>query len=109
MQEWMDSIPDRTFVNRLQSWLERNGKKELTSIRLPIDIVQDSGIPEEILKVAQIREVVKMIMNPFYIVGSVLGLNHVNDKVSRLYADDFYTLEDLAEEDDEDTGDDGDE
>ena len=109
MQEWMDSIPDRTFVNRLQSWLERNGKKELTSIRLPIDIVQGSGIPEEILKVAQIREVVKMIMNPFYIVGSVLGLNHVNDKVSRLYADDFYTLEDLAEEDDEDTGDDGDE
>ena len=99
MAEWLDQIPDQTLVARLKEWLEANGKKDLTSIRLPIDVVTETGIPKEILSVAQIREVVKMIMNPFYIVASVLGLNMVNSKVSYLYSDDYYDLrEEMSEE-----------
>lgn len=104
MAEWLDQIPDQTLVARLKEWLEANGKKDLTSIRLPIDVVTETGIPKEILSVAQIREVVKMIMNPFYIVASVLGLNMVNSKVSYLYSDDYYDLrEEMSEEEVEET------
>jgi hypothetical protein len=99
MQEWFNNIPDKTLVARLQEWMERNNKKDLTTIRLPIDIVSEKGIPVEILSVAQIREVVKMIMNPFYITGSVIGLNMVDSKVSYLFADDYYDLTEEMEED----------
>jgi hypothetical protein len=61
--EWHQNIPDKTLVARLQEWMARNNKKDLTTIRLPIDVVSEKGIPAEILSVAQIREVVKMIMN----------------------------------------------
>ena len=103
-EEWLASIPDKTLVARLKEWMARNGKKDLTSIRLPVDVVSEKGIPQEILNIAQIREVVKMIINPFYIAASVLGLELVNSKVSYLYADDYYDLsedmgEDLEEED----------
>ena len=97
--EWHQSIPDKTLVARLQEWMERNNKKDLTTIRLPIDVVSEKGIPSEILSVAQIREVVKMIMNPFYIVASVIGINMVDSKVSYLFADDYYDLTEEMEED----------
>lgn len=99
MAEWFNNIPDKTLVARLQEWMERNNKKDLTTIRLPIDVVSEKGIPVEILSVAQIREVVKMIMNPFYITGSVIGLNMVDSKVSYLFADDYYDLTEEMEED----------
>lgn len=99
MEKWFEAIPDKTLVSRLKEWLEANNKKDLTSIRLPIDIVSEKGIPQEILSVAQIREVVKMIMNPFYIAASVIGLTQVNDKVAHLYADDYYDLSEDMEDD----------
>ena len=102
--EWLNNIPDKTLVARLQEWMDRNNKKDLTTIRLPIDVVSEKGIPQEILSVAQIREVVKMIMNPFYIAASVIGLNMVNSKVSYLFADDYYDLtEEMDEEESEET------
>lgn len=97
--EWHQNIPDKTLVARLQEWMARNNKKDLTTIRLPIDVVSEKGIPAEILSVAQIREVVKMIMNPFYIVASVIGINMVDSKVSYLFADDYYDLTEEMEED----------
>lgn len=101
MEEWLERTEDKTFVARMREWLERNGKKDLTTIRLPVDIVSEIGIPKEILDVAQIREVVKMIMNPFYITLSCLGLNMVNEKVSYLFSDDYYQLNDVEIEEDE--------
>ena len=41
-----------------------------------------------------------MIMNPFYIASSCLGLNLVNSKVSYLYSDDYYQLNDVVVEED---------
>ena len=100
MEEWFASIEDKTFVARLREHLEANNRKDLTTIRLPVDIVSEIGIPSELLDVAQIREVVKMIMNPFYIAASCLGLNLVNSKVSYLYSDDYYQLNDVVVEED---------
>lgn len=102
MEEWFNNIPDKALVERMKEWLARNNKKDLTSIRLPIDIVSEKGVPTEIIAVAQIREVVKMIMNPFYITCSVLGLHMVNDKVAYLFADDYYDLTEDMDEDEED-------
>lgn len=101
MEEWFEKIEDKTFVARMREWLERNNKKDLTTIRLPVDIVSEIGIPKEILEVAQVREVVKMIMNPFYIAVSCLGVNMVNSKVSYLFSDDYYQLNDVEIEEDE--------
>jgi len=101
MAEWMAGIEDKTLAARLNEWLERNGKTDLISVRLPVDIVSEIGIPKEILEVAQVREVVKMIMNPFYIALSCLGINMVNDKLSYLFSDDFYQLNDVEVDDDE--------
>lgn len=100
MEEWFNKLEDKTFVQRMREYLERNNKKDLTSIRLPVDIVSEIGVPSEILEVAQIREIVKMIMNPFYIAASCLGLNLVNDKVSYLYSDDYYDLKDVMVDED---------
>jgi hypothetical protein len=96
--EWIASIEDRDLAQRLERWLENNGKKDITSLRLPVDVIANVGVPREILSVAKIREVVKMIVNPFYIFLTTFNITVPNDKVSYLFSDDYFKLEEIEDE-----------
>lgn len=102
MEQWFNGIEDKALLSRLQQWLINNGKKDLPTIRLPIDVIGEIGLPKEVLGVAKIRDIVKMIINPYYIVMSCLGVNLVDNNACYLYSNDFeYLGAELLEEDDE--------
>lgn len=88
MTEWIDGIEDKSLASRLNSWLQSNGKDKLPTVRLPEEVVTKIGIPKEILQVALIRDIVRMIVNPFYIMVSSLGYPVMNEDGDYMFSDD---------------------
>lgn len=88
MAQWVETIEDRALARRLETWLLKNGKDKMGTVRLPEEIVNEVGIPVEILNVALIRDIVKMIVNPFYIMVSSLGFPLLDDDATYMFSDD---------------------
>lgn len=88
VSRWMETIEDRALADRLSRWIDRNSKDGISTVRLPEDIVNEIGIPVELLDIAKLRGVVKMIVAPFYIVVASLGLNLLDERGTYMFSDD---------------------
>lgn len=73
----------------MREWLERNKKKDFSTVRLPVDVISATGIPKEFLHIAKFRDIVRMIINPFYILLSTFGITPINQKSTYLLSDDY--------------------
>lgn len=90
MQEWYDSIEDLEIRNSLQRFMQDRGRTHLTSIAIPVTAIQVHGVPDEILQVMDIRNIVYQTLASFYLVLGSLGLHQVDENNIRLIHD-IYT------------------
>lgn len=87
MTEWLESITDLEMRNSLSNWLKDRGRTTLTSIALPVSVIQRSGVPDEILAVMDIRNIIYQTLESFYLVLGSLGLHQVDENNIRLIHD----------------------
>lgn len=87
-KEWLRKIEDKALVERIERWMDRQGKKHLgTAFMLPEQVLQQGGIPEEILAAVDVRKIVLETTKVFYLVLETLGIYMLNGKMSRLCVD----------------------
>jgi hypothetical protein len=86
-KEWLDSLANREFAERMQRWMVRNEKKYVGTIQLPEQIIASKGVPKEILQIAGVRKIVRDCTNVFYLILEALGFFMLDGKNSRLAMD----------------------
>lgn len=87
IQTWIDGIKDRPLADRLRAWFDRNGKNALKTVYLPGSVIEEHGVPEEILAVTDKRKLLMGIVSPFYLVLESLGLYMRNNQMNNMVFD----------------------
>ena len=72
---------------RVQEYLRKNNKDKLGSFMIPKQVVDVSGVPEEILLAINSRKIVSDISKIFYLILATLGYHGLDDKMTRLLSD----------------------
>lgn len=89
IQEWLSSITDVDVRKRLQQWMSRNNKEQLTEIMLPLPVIEGTGVPEELVQGANLNKVIYTIMSPFYIILETLGFYYPTKPYIALVSDEI--------------------
>lgn len=88
MKSWIDGIEDGPMRQALSDVYFGNGKDKVSSIVLPLDVLgRNGGIPEEILRITNLRKLAFNTVSPFYLVQDSLGLGMINKRLTRLISD----------------------
>lgn len=88
-KEWLDNMTDKEFVNRIQAYLNKTGKKIINTFYIPQQAIEINGIPEEVFKIIDSRKIIKDNMSVFYLILETFGL-YVNDKKNSVLLSDYY-------------------
>lgn len=91
LKAWVESVKDNDVVlgKRLEEFLATKDKSQFTSILIPQQIVETTGLPVEILPVIDEARAVNQIMTPYYIALQTFGLYVGNSKNTRLLSDPY--------------------
>lgn len=96
IKSWIEGIKDRPLADRLSTWFANNEKTSLSTVYLPGSVIEEYGVPEEILAVADKRKLLMGIVSPFYLVLESLGIymrnNQMNNMVYDIYNRPKYTV-----------------
>lgn len=84
---WLDSWQDRELAKKMGDWMERNGKQYITTFQLPDQVLQMSGIPEEIFGAMDVRKLVFDCTRTAYIILETLGIYMADDKITQMVSD----------------------
>lgn len=87
MREWLNSLPNQQMAQAMTEWLAKYNKTNLTTLYLPVGLIQTSGIPKELVPLMQVRALTYGIMSTYYLFLESLGLFIANDNVTRLVSD----------------------
>lgn len=86
---WLDSLENRGFAERMETFLATHGKQYLGTLQLPDQIIASIGLPKELLPAAGIRKIVYDTSGVFYIIFEALGLLMAVDKNLKLISDTY--------------------
>lgn len=91
LKNWIAQVKemDHGLGIRLEDFLASKDKSQFTSILVPQQIIQTSGLPMELSPVIDEARAVSQIMTPYYIVLQSLGFYVGNSKNSRLLSDPY--------------------
>lgn len=89
VKRWIDNMKDQRLAQRLADFLGEKDKEQFTSILIPLQIIQVSGLPEELLEVIDESRAVNQIMTPYYIALQTFGMYVGNSKNTRLLTDNY--------------------
>lgn len=84
---WINSIEDTDLRRRLTDWNARARKATIGAFLLPQTKLAEYGIPDEIVKVMDLRRLVLDITMVFYLILETLGYYCIDDKISELVSD----------------------
>ena len=84
---WLDQINNPQLVEDIKSELDRIGRKFITTMYVPISIVQISGIPDEILVGSNARKIVRESCGAYYHMLEAMGVAMANKKNTRMVYD----------------------
>lgn len=88
VEEFCKDLEDRELANRLLDFFVRKEKKEISTFFVPADVLPRLGkLPDEVIKAADIRQIIKQNLKSVYAVLEACGLYIVNDKITRLISD----------------------
>lgn len=90
---WLNSLTDGPIKENLKKWVEEEGKKDVTTFRLPKSTIETSGIPEEIRPIINVRKLALEIMKPYYYFLEAAGIYMLNDKYTRLISEEYLFLD----------------
>lgn len=71
---YIDSINDIEIKNNLKDFLTKYNKTSLGTFRLPLTVIANSGIPEEILPAIDAKRVIETSLNSVYLILESLKL-----------------------------------
>ena len=71
---WLESIENQDLRNRLQTWLDRNNKRNLPTIYLNDIYVKSHGIPAEILPIIDTKRIILDVTTQHRVVMETLGV-----------------------------------
>jgi hypothetical protein len=71
---WVNRIEDKELAKRLRLWMEINNVVRMSEVMLPLPIVSVIGVPDELIKGANLQKVIYNIMSPFYVMLESLGV-----------------------------------
>ena len=87
--EWLDGLEDQDLADRFRKCAEKNNKKIISSILIPVEVTANNGIPQEILDGMNVRSLLANTMKSYYIILESLGLFFTNKHNTKLVSD-FY-------------------
>lgn len=92
LEKWIAEMEDRALAERMRTFLDKYGRKNISMFLVPELAVARTGIPKEIIAAVDVREMIAGLMEPFYIILEALGLFFLGDKKnkSRLVSDNQY-------------------
>ena len=73
MKDFCDNIKDVDIKYKLKQFLEKTGKDKIGVFRLPIAVIGNKGIPEELRDIIDVERVIKDNCNVFYMFLATLG------------------------------------
>jgi len=86
-QTWLDVIKNPQLVEEIQTEIARIGRRFLSTIYVPVSIVQISGIPDEILVGSNARKIVRESCGAYYHILEAMGVAMANKKNTRMVYD----------------------
>ena len=86
---WMVNIADQALRKRFETFLGEHRRVELKVIYLPLSKIKDHGFPVEVMVAADLRKCLYSVMEPFYLLMESLGYYCKNDRLTRLFSDEF--------------------
>lgn len=91
VKAWVAQVKDTdpALGDRLEHFLETKDRTQFTSILIPQQIIDTTGLPREILPVIDEARAVSQIMTPYYIALQTFGLYVGNTKNTRLLSDPY--------------------
>jgi hypothetical protein len=84
--EWIERIEDRGLAEKLKEWFA-NEKRTYKQIIIPDMIVNDHGVPKELLDVVDARRTVFAMVEPYYHILEVFGVFMMDSNRTRLLSD----------------------
>lgn len=87
---WVAGFKDQEIAKKMLAWSERTGKKYMTQMLVPENVVSAVGVPPEIISGIDTRKLVFGIVSGFYLVLESLGIYMKDDNTTRLVSD-FHT------------------
>jgi hypothetical protein len=84
---WIESIKNKQLAEDIKAEIGRIGRKFITTIYVPVSIVQLSGIPDEILMGSNARKIVRECTSAYYHILEALGVAMSNNKNTRMIYD----------------------
>lgn len=88
-QVYLEQIPNKELVKDIEAECARIGRKYMTTIYVPVSIVQLSGIPDEILLGSNARKIVRDCCGAYYHVLETMGIFMANKKNTRMIYDTY--------------------
>lgn len=85
--EWVASIEDVQLRARLEHYIQTSGRVVYPTLYLPEAMVKMNGIPEEIIKVIDVRKLIYGTITPFYMLLESCGFYIVDERYKRLVSD----------------------
>jgi hypothetical protein len=89
MSNWLANMTNKELSKKFENYFNRNNKKAMPIIMIPLDAMNIHGIPPELLDVIDTRRIVYDTCKIFYMILETLGIYITNDKITKL-ASDFY-------------------
>lgn len=81
LNAWIESIEDKNLAARLVKWLEENCKKDLPTVYLNNTYVMGSGIPDEIMRIIDIKRIILDVTIQHRVILETLGVMLYSDKL----------------------------
>lgn len=88
-QAYLDKIKNKSLVDDIQTEIARIGRKYMTTIYVPVSIIQLSGIPDEILAGSNARKIVRDCCGAYYHILEAMGIFMANKKNTRMVYDTY--------------------
>lgn len=87
IKEWLESIEDPVIKNGYKGWISENPDRKYTQFLLPDHLVSNFGLPQDLVKAADIRRACFATVEPYYHVLECLGLYMIDDDRTLLVSD----------------------
>lgn len=84
---WIDSLKNPQLVKDIKEEITRIGRRFITTVYVPLSIVQLTGIPDEILEGSNARKIVRECTGAYYHILETMGVAMANKKNTRMVYD----------------------
>lgn len=91
-REWIASIEDPAIAQNIERWMQTRGKDTIGTLLLPEAVLQTTGIPKELIKIIDLRNLISQTMEAFYLVLESLGYYIKDRHLLRLLSDNEWLI-----------------